>query len=72
MPMDRAGFTAGWFGKALPEVRFLLHGRGVWRELIMTVKYRAGRRLQGLSGVGNVCVGRDILELCALLYGCAT
>ena len=29
MPMDRAGFTAGWFGEALPEVRFLLHGRGV-------------------------------------------
>ena len=36
----------------------------------MIVKRGAGRRLQSLSGVGNVCVWRDIPELCALYCGC--
>ena len=38
----------------------------------MTVKHGVGRSLQGLSGVGNACVGRDIPELRGLLCGCAT
>ena len=29
----------------------------------MIFKHGAGQRLQGLSGVRNVCVGRDIPEL---------
>ena len=29
----------------------------------MIVKYGQGLILQGLSGVKNVCIGRDILEL---------
>ena len=29
----------------------------------MIVKHGAGQRLQGLRGVRNVCVGRDIHEL---------
>ena len=32
----------------------------------MIAKHGAGRSLQGLSEVGNVCVGRDIPELRAL------
>ena len=32
----------------------------------MIVKHGPRRSLQGLSGVGIVCVGRNILELCAL------
>ena len=36
----------------------------------MVVKHGLGQSLQGLSGVIIVCVGRDILELCALFYGC--
>ena len=28
-------------------------------------KYESGRRLQGLSGVGIVCVSETIIELCA-------
>ena len=35
----------------------------------MIVKHGAGRSLQGLSGVENVCVGRDIPELRALFCG---
>ena len=38
----------------------------------MTMKHGAGPSLQGLSGVGNVCIGRDIPKLRGLLYGCAT
>ena len=36
----------------------------------MIVEHGAGRSLHGLSGVGNVCVGRDIPELLALFCGC--
>ena len=36
----------------------------------MIVKHGANRSLQGLSGVGNVCVGRDIPELRARFCGC--
>ena len=35
----------------------------------MIVKQGAGQSLQGLSGVENACVGRDIPELRALFYG---
>ena len=35
----------------------------------MFFRHRAGRSLQGLSGVGNVCVWRDIPEIRALLCG---
>ena len=35
----------------------------------MIVKNGLDRSLQGLSGVGNVCVGRDIPELCARFCG---
>ena len=38
----------------------------------MAVKHGTGRSMQGLSGVGNVCIGRDIPELSGLLCGCAT
>ena len=34
--------------------------------LTVISKYGLGRRLQGLSGVGIVCVLKNILELCAL------
>ena len=33
-------------------------------------QHGASRSLQGLSGVGNVCVGRDIPELRARFCGC--
>ena len=72
MPMVSAGFIAGWFGEALLGVRLLLHGRGGRRELIMTVKHGADRSVQGLSGVRNVCVGRDIPKLRGLLCGYVT
>ena len=36
----------------------------------MIVKHGADRSLQGLSGVGNVCVGRDISKLRARFCGC--
>ena len=72
MPMVSAGFTVGWFGEALPGVRRLLHGRGGQRELIMVVKHGAGQSVQGLSGVENVCVGRDVPELRGLLCGYVT
>ena len=36
----------------------------------MIVKHGASRSFQGLSGVGNVYVGRNILELRARFYGC--
>ena len=36
----------------------------------MIDKHGPRRSLQGLSGVGIVCVGRDIPELCALFCGC--
>ena len=32
MPMDSAGFIAGWFGEALLGVKLMLHGRGISRE----------------------------------------
>ena len=35
----------------------------------MIVEHEAGQSLQGLSGVGNVCVGRDIPDLRALFCG---
>ena len=35
----------------------------------MCVKHGVSRSLQGLSGVENVCVGRDIPELRALFCG---
>ena len=38
----------------------------------MIVKHGAGRSLQGLNGVGIVCVRRDIPELRGLLFGCVT
>ena len=38
----------------------------------MAVKHGAGRGVQGLSGVGNVCVGRDIPELRGLFCGYVT
>ena len=38
----------------------------------MVVKHRAGRSGQGLSGFGNVCVGRDIPKLHGLLCGYVT
>ena len=36
----------------------------------MIVKHGVDRSLQGLSGVGNVCVRRDIPELRAQFCGC--
>ena len=38
----------------------------------MVVKYGPGRCLQGLSGVGNVCIGRDIPEFTASEGGLRT
>ena len=35
----------------------------------MVSKYESGRRLQGLSEVGIVCVSETIIELCALVLG---
>ena len=72
MPMVSVGFTMGWFGEAWPGVRLSLHGRGGRRELIMIVKHGVGQSVQGLSGVGNVCVRRDIPELRGLLCGYVT
>ena len=34
-------------------------------SLSVISKYGLGRRLQGLSGVGIVCVSENILELCS-------
>ena len=36
----------------------------------MTVKHGANQSLQGLNGVENVCVGRDIPELRSQFCGC--
>ena len=38
----------------------------------MIIKYGPERSFQGLSGVGNVCIGRDIPELTASKGGLRT